>query len=180
LKHKKEDEKQALRDSAISIAKPHGEALDALNTFISTLMESYSLSYQDVIYLLNKKRIEGEIQAVPVEIFRDRKLGILEILAKYLKEEKNFRYTDIAKILSRDERTIWVSYKNAVQKKKSRFVVPETKYWVPLSIFANRKLGLLQVLVVYFKEKFGLSNHAIAVLLNRDSRTIWSVYNKLK
>jgi hypothetical protein len=180
LKDKKEGKKRVLSDSSISTSPDSSEALNALNTFISTLMEKYSLPYEDVIYLLNKKRIENEIQAVPAEIFRERKLGILEILTKYLKEEKNFRYTQIAKVLSRDERTIWVSYKNAMLKKKTRLNVSEAKYWVPLSIFTNRKLGLLQVLVVYFKEKFGLSNHAIAVLLNRDDRTIWSVYDKTK
>lgn len=55
-------------------------------------------------------------------------------------------------------------------------------YEVSLSsaIFRDRKLSVLEVLVEYLKDKKELSYHEIAVLLNRDDRTIWTVYNRVK
>ena len=51
---------------------------------------------------------------------------------------------------------------------------------IPISAFKNRKLGMLESCVVYLKDKCKLSYHEIAVLLNRDDRTIWTSYNKAK
>jgi len=51
---------------------------------------------------------------------------------------------------------------------------------VPIEVLQNRKLGSLQSIVVYFKDKKKLSFHKIAVLLKRDDRTIWATYNKAK
>ena len=48
------------------------------------------------------------------------------------------------------------------------------------SIFRDRKLSILEVLVEYLKDKKELSYHEIAVLLNRDDRTIWTVYSRVK
>jgi hypothetical protein len=48
---------------------------------------------------------------------------------------------------------------------------------VPLSIF-SKDLGILEATVKYLKENTSLSYHEIAVLLNRDDRTIWATYNR--
>jgi len=50
---------------------------------------------------------------------------------------------------------------------------------VPLNVFTDRSLSVLEVLVEYLKEYHNLSYHDIAVLLNRDDRTIWTVYNRV-
>ncbi|MFH1501046.1 MAG: hypothetical protein ABIE22_03830 [archaeon] len=50
---------------------------------------------------------------------------------------------------------------------------------IPVDIFKDRNLSVLEVLVEYLKEKLNLSYHKIAVLLNRDDRTIWTVYNRV-
>ena len=160
------------------ISKNLDPTLDALNVLIETFMEKHSLSYQEIIDLLDKKRFQKQALCVPIELFQNRDLGILEILTKYFKEEKNFRYKKIAELLNRDERTIWVSYHKALGKRKARFVINESQYWIPISIFANRTLGLLQALVVYLKDTFSLRYHEIGVLLNRDDRIIWAVYNR--
>ena len=39
---------------------------------------------------------------------------------------------------------------------------------------------MLESTVVFLKDKCKLSYHEIAVLLNRDDRTIWTSYNKAK
>lgn len=51
---------------------------------------------------------------------------------------------------------------------------------IPSIIFRDRELKVLEVLVEYLKEKREMSYHEIAVLLNRDDRTIWTVYSRAK
>ena len=57
--------------------------------------------------------------AIPISIFRDRELSVLEAIAEYLKDKKGMRYSEIAQLLNRDDRTIWTSYKRAKEKRKS-------------------------------------------------------------
>jgi len=49
---------------------------------------------------------------------------------------------------------------------------------VPSSIFKNRQLAVLESLVCYLAETESMSYHEIASLLNRDDRTIWTVYQR--
>ena len=56
---------------------------------------------------------------IPTNIFRDRELSVLETMIAYLREEHGLKYSEIAKILNRDDRTIWTSY-NRVKKKRKR------------------------------------------------------------
>ncbi|MBU0979301.1 MAG: hypothetical protein KJ709_00710 [Nanoarchaeota archaeon] len=68
--------------------------------------------------LLNK-HIEksGKILNVPISIFADRRLGMLESLTFYLHDKKKLSFHEIAAMLKRDDRTIWSSYHNAGRKK---------------------------------------------------------------
>ena len=50
---------------------------------------------------------------------------------------------------------------------------------IPLSIFDDRRLGVLESLVLYMRDTLSLKNSEIAKLLNRDDRTIWTVYNRV-
>ena len=51
---------------------------------------------------------------------------------------------------------------------------------IPLSIFDDRRLGVLESLVSYLRDNLSLKNSEIARLLNRDDRTIWTVYNRVQ
>ena len=51
---------------------------------------------------------------------------------------------------------------------------------IPIFIFRDRSLSVLEVIVEYLKDKLNLNYHEIAVLLNRDDRTIWTCYNRAK
>src|SRR3989344_157673 len=48
---------------------------------------------------------------------------------------------------------------------------------IPVSIFEDGRLSALEAVCKYLKEELELSYKKIAILLNRDSRTIWSTYN---
>ncbi len=62
-------------------------------------------------------KLKKEI-SVPIAIFDDRRLGVLECLVRYLRDTLKLRNTDIAKILNRDDRTIWTVYSRVKQKTK--------------------------------------------------------------
>jgi hypothetical protein len=64
--------------------------------------------------------------------------------------------------------------------KKRADSIKKEEILIPSSIFIDRKLSVLEILVEYLKEKRNLNYHQIASLLNRDDRTIWTVYNRAK
>jgi hypothetical protein len=55
---------------------------------------------------------------IPVEIFQDRNVAVLERLSEYLKDRLNLTYHEIAVLLNRDDRTIWTCYNRAKKKRK--------------------------------------------------------------
>ena len=138
--------------------------------------DKFLLSYskvRDVIHLTDDKEI-----LIPVSIFIKR-LSVLETVTKYLKEELNLSYHQIGVLLNRDERNIWHTYKNANKKHTPKLKVTFSKYFIPISIFQN-KLSVLENIVLYLKDELSLSYHAIAVLLERNDRTIWTMYQRAR
>jgi len=83
-------------------------------------------------------------------------------------------------LLNRDNRTIWATYNNAIKKKKEKLIVKESKFFIPVSILAERKLSVLGAIVSYLKDNFNLRYSEIAALLNRDERNMWTAYNRAK
>lgn len=122
----------------------------------------------------------AEVLELPVSIFDNKELSALETICKYLKEELKFRYSEIGALLNRDQRTIWVTYDNARKKREAALVVEDSVYNIPVSIFKDRKLSVLEALVSHLKDNYGLRYVKIGKLLNRDERNIWGVYNKAK
>jgi hypothetical protein len=55
---------------------------------------------------------------IPTFVFKDRDLAALEAVVVYLKDSLGYNYAQIAKLLNRDDRTIWTTYKRAKQKLK--------------------------------------------------------------
>ena len=48
------------------------------------------------------------------------------------------------------------------------------------SVLQDRSISVLEAISEYLKDKKGLSYHEIAILLNRDDRTIWTCYSRAK
>ena len=117
--------------------------------------------------------------SIPSYTFQNRKYTILEALIVYLRERKKLSFRKISALINRDLRYTYHSYQNAKKKELTTQYTIQTKFiWIPLSIFTNRKLSALEVLVSYLKEEFSLTYHEIALLLKRDDRTIWTVYQR--
>jgi hypothetical protein len=51
---------------------------------------------------------------------------------------------------------------------------------IPSDIFRDRTLAPLESISEFLKDREGMSFHEIAVLLNRDDRTIWTCYTRAK
>ena len=51
---------------------------------------------------------------------------------------------------------------------------------IPSFIFKDRSVAVLESLVEYLKDVKKLSYHEIALMLNRNDRTIWTVYRRAK
>lgn len=116
---------------------------------------------------------------VPISIF-SKDLSSLEIIVKYLKENLGIRFNSISKLLNRDQRTIWTTYHNAKKKYPDLFKVEVTKFLIPISIFSNRKFSPLELIVFYLHDNFRLSFSEISRLLQRDPRTIWTIYSRYR
>lgn len=116
---------------------------------------------------------------IPSFIFND-KLGSLESIVKYLKENLNIKVIRIASLLNRNDKTIWSTYNHSKKKHPEIFSEQESIVNIPISIFGSRKLSVLESIVYYIKENYDMNFHEIALILKRDDRTIWTVYQKAK
>jgi len=86
---------------------------------------------------------------------KDKSLGALKLLLEHFKEEYELTPGQLLELI----------------------VGKTHQEGIPLSAFSNEKLSSLEIIVKYLKENQGKTYHQIAVLLNRDDRTIWSTYN---
>ncbi len=66
------------------------------------------------------------------------------------------------------------------KNRSSKQSVPFSDVIIPVSVLADRTVATLEAVVEYMKEKQNLSYHEIAVLLQRDDRTIWTCYHRAK
>jgi len=114
---------------------------------------------------------------MPISIFKNNKLSCLETIVKYMKEDKGLKIIEIANLLNRNNKTVWATYDKAKRKMKGRLDVSSEKI-IPASIFRARLLSVLESLVEYLKENQGMKFSKIAIVLNRDNRTIWTVYKR--
>lgn len=117
---------------------------------------------------------------VPCSLLKNRKISVLEAISKYLKEERQLTYHEIGVLLHRNERTIWTCYSRAHKKQQERYVAGKAAYTIPVSIFHDRSVSVLEAISEYMKDSLGLTYHEIAVELERDDRTIWTCYQRAK
>ena len=66
-----------------------------------------------------KSGYEKTSLAIPSSIFKNRKLSVLEAITVYLRDKKSMTYAEIARLLNRNDRTVWTSYQRAKKKVQS-------------------------------------------------------------
>ncbi len=72
-------------------------------------------------YSRAKKKLEGNLPSdseitIPAAAMQDRSVSILESIVRYLKDDLGFSYAEIARLLNRDDRTVWTCYARAKKK----------------------------------------------------------------
>ena len=55
-----------------------------------------------------------------------------------------------------------------------------SKFYIDFSIFRDTKLTIFESLIKYLKENKEFTYHKIALILGRDERNIWTVYNRTR
>ena len=164
---------------------PKKEGIETEKRLSDTLdyLRETGFNSKEIIELVNKLlkvEIKEEVK-VPISVFKNEHLGSLETIVKYLRENLLLSFKQIASLTNRNEIALAVSYRNAKKKLEAKFVVDEiSPYHIPVSILQDRDTSVLENIVSYLKDTFGLAYHKIALLLNRDDRTIWTVYQRAK
>ncbi|MEM4230254.1 MAG: hypothetical protein QXF25_00005, partial [Candidatus Pacearchaeota archaeon] len=154
------------------------------------LRRKYKLEDKEIVSLVNEElrrkynltkeqtlEIIKQENNIPIEIF-STELGSLEAICKYMKENLNMPYSEIAKALNRDDRTIWTAYNQAIKKQKQSFEIKESELLLPISVFKS-ELTILESLILYLKEKKLMRFSEIARLLNRNQKNIWTIYSRV-
>lgn len=111
------------------------DKLSCLETLVKYLKENLNLSVKDISKLMKRsnktiyqsyrsasEKFPGKLvfadsqYYVPALLFSRRELSVLEHIVKFLHEDCGLRYSTIARMLSRDPRTIWTVYQRAGKK----------------------------------------------------------------
>jgi len=149
------------------------EDIEELKSIFEKLKKVYNIDYEDLLKLIKKEKFV----CIPVSVFKSS-LAPLEAVVLFLKENVGYNLHKIASNLSRDDRTIWSTYSNAVKKNIEIEISPE--FYLPLSIFCDRKFSILESVVAYLKEEYKLSSKEISKLTGKNPKTIWTVYHRYK
>lgn len=109
---------------------------------------------------------------IPLKIFSS-KMGIMESVIKYLRENQLLTNKQVAELLNKNPRTTWTSY-NKVRDRMP--FLHEDGFKIPLRIFKG-KCSPLCAIVRYCKG-IGMSYRQIADALDRSITSIWQASKK--
>ena len=178
------------RDSALlKFFNDENESVNESLKIITSISKKYNLSFKEITDLVTDKE---KYLSVPVGIFRSG-LSPLEAVVRYLKDILDYNHCDIARILNRDETTIWTTYKNSLKKSQKmvvdfelrdidfgRLKIKNEEMIIPISVFSARELSILESLCLYLKETFNLNYRNIGEIVLRNERTVWTVVSRAR
>ena len=128
---------------------------------------------------IKESTVSGSPLNVPVEIF-GTELSPAEAIVKYLKDYKKLTYSQIGKLLNRDQRGIWGAYDRATKKQMTSFQVYPSQLLIPIEIFQDRDYPILEKLVAYLKDDQKIPVKQICEMLDKSKSTIWTVYKRAR
>lgn len=146
-----------------------------------TYLKAHGLDGEQIKGLFDKSLQEPhEGIKIPISAFNNDTLSGLETIAKYLRENMLLSFKQIAELTNRSNIALAVTYRNAKRKRGERLNEEVSPYALPVSVIKDRNLSVLENIVSYLKDNFALNYHQIALLLNRNDRTIWTVYQRAR
>lgn len=140
------------------------ELVEELRTAAKELKQSYDYTPEQLLAIL------AEHKCVPATVFSNE-LSPLQALVTYLHDHDKECFATIAKQLSRSYRAVWGAYQH------EGITITATKYSIPLTTFDDKK-SVLETVVQYLRTTYHMKFTDIAKLLNKDSRTIWTAWNR--
>lgn len=168
------------RTTYIDSKENQSSLVHSSQTEITALKAEIEKLKQQITLLETKLTIseqqDSEKIELPISLFQTS-LSSLEAVVRYLKEHMRLRFSEIAQLLGRDDRTIWHAYKRAMNKGISP-AITKSAITIPVSIFLDRKYAPLEVVVAHLKEQYHLSFQEIGKYLARSPKTIWTVYSR--
>jgi len=158
------------------VSKEHLEYVLSNQELKNSFSEEYETAETPSVFYLNLKYTD-EVY-LPITIFQGE-LTPFQAIIKYLKEQLNLSNKKISRILNRDINSVWAAY----QLGKDKILLPKgaqaSAPSIPLGIFKDTKLSCMEALVTFLKNQ-DMNYAEIARLLNRDQRTVWTVYSRSK
>lgn len=148
------------------------------NTF-STLQKEHNIDYNTILNILNERQKEQNANNIPISIFNNQELSPLESIVKYFREEHGLTFKKIANLLYRQQTPISITYNNA-KKKRLEKLDSKSRRTIPAEIFSDKRLSVLEAIVTHLKTKLNLNLSEIGRLLNRNPRTIWTIFDRAK
>ncbi len=131
---------------------------------------SYTIHAQNLHVLISQETL------LPLSILKNN--SSLEVIVLYLKEISGLKFNEIANLLNRDQRTIWVTYANAKKKKIILDLQNTSQLTLPLNMFTSRTFSILETIVFYLRTSHNLTFNQISDLLGKNYRTVWTVYKR--
>jgi len=122
----------------------------------------------------NSLILEGNINSIK----HHKNNSSLEAIVLYLKDVSKMRYSQIAQLLNRDQRTIWSHMPTPKKKAMHLELGDDIQLSIPASIFTSRNFSILESIVFYLKIDHALTFNQISELLGKNYRTIWTVYRR--
>ena len=160
--------------ASLSSLQSRSEAREALHSLLQLLKNQYNITLQEVV-----EEFHGGSDDVPLSIF-STSLSPAEALVKYLKEERSMGFHQIGLLLHRDERGLWSSYARSKLKHPSLFSMQSTGFQVPLYLFANRSLSILENVLFYLHTTLNLPEKELSKLLNKRQAVIHTTLQRAR
>lgn len=139
-----------------------------LKTILKKMSQEQNLQLSDLIKTFEE--IKGEA-SIPSMIFSSP-LEPAEALYKFLKENEEYSYQQIAQATKRNQKSVWATYQRAKKKNGQKIDPGEEKHYLPLMIFGNRTYSYLESVVFYLNTVYNLTNPKIAKLLQKNPSSI--------
>ena len=119
--------------------------------------------------------------AIPLSLFRAGENSCLRLISQYLFSHLHLRYCEIARLLNRDDRTIWGACHHGSIPDDFNSALEQTKFShlsIPAESLQDRNLSILESVVSYMREQLGFSYHDISFVLNKHYPTVYTVYRR--
>jgi len=147
-------------------------SLDLFNSFIEFMKEKHNIDIEDISRIIHKN------DKLPITIF-NKKLSSYESIVKYMKENLNFTSKQVSEILNKNQGSVSNTYRNSKIKHPETFKTNISSISIPFSAF-YKELTTFESVVYHLKENHNLNYRKVASLLERNERTIWTIYQKAK